>query len=90
MAKGTDKGMARKGKMAGSRLAFDDTKQEKMKMKTTIGARASKKRALPKALIQWQEAVRHVKDKHGHDGAVRKGTKIYEAAKKLHAEMMKK
>jgi len=84
MAKGTDKGMARKGKMAGSRLAFDDTKQEKAKMKTT------KKRALPKALIQWQEAVRHVKDKHGHDGAVRKGTKIYEAAKKMHAEMMKK
>lgn len=84
MAKGTDKGMARKGKMAGSRLAFDDTKQEKMKMKTT------KKRALPKALIQWQEAVRYVKDKHGHDGAVRKGTKIYEAAKKMHMEMMKK
>ena len=84
MAKGTDKGMARKGKMAGSRLAFDDTKQEKMKMKTT------KKRALPKALIQWQEAVRHTKDKHGHNGAVRKGTKIYAAAKKLHAEMMKK
>tara|TARA_R110002012_G_C11268442_1_gene569100 strand:+ start:84 stop:338 length:255 start_codon:yes stop_codon:yes gene_type:complete len=84
MAKGTDKGGARKGKMAGSRLAFDDTKQEKMKMKTT------KKRTLPKSLIQWQEAVRHVKDKHGHDGAVRKGTKIYAAAKKLHAEMMKK
>ncbi len=82
---GTKKGDARKGaKMVGSRLAYDDTEQEKMKKKTT------KKRALPKALIQWQEAVRHVKDKHGHDGAVRKGTKIYEAAKKLHAEMMKK
>lgn len=78
---GTKKGDARKGaKMAGSRLAYDDTKQEKMK----------KKKALPKSLIQWQEAVRHVKDKHGHDGAVRKGTAIYKAAKKMHMEMMKK
>tara|TARA_R110002012_G_scaffold314848_1_gene527959 strand:+ start:463 stop:690 length:228 start_codon:yes stop_codon:yes gene_type:complete len=74
---GTKKGEARKGKMAGSRLAYDDTPSKK-------------KKALPKSLIQWQEAVRHVKDKHGHNGAVRKGTKIYEAAKKMHMEMMKK
>ena len=84
MAKGTDKGMARKGKVAGSRLAFDDTKQEKMSMKTT------KKRALPKALKQYQEAVRHAKKATGHTGMVKKGSKCYAMAKKLHAEMMKK
>ena len=84
MAKGTDKGMARKGKMAGSRLAFDDTKQEKMSMKTT------KKRTLPKALKQYQEAVRHAKKETGHTGMVKKGSKCYAMAKKLHADMMKK
>lgn len=84
MAKGTDKGEARKGKMVGSRLAFDDTKQEKMKMKTT------KKRTLPKSLMQYQEAVRHAKKETGHTGMVKKGSKVYDLAKKMHAEMMKK
>tara|TARA_R110000796_G_scaffold111696_2_gene223239 strand:- start:127 stop:375 length:249 start_codon:yes stop_codon:yes gene_type:complete len=82
MAKGTDKGMARKGKMAGSRLAFDDTKQAKMK--------TTKKRTLPKSLMQYQEAVRHAKKETGHTGMVKKGSKCYAMAKKLHAEMMKK
>ncbi len=76
----TKKGDARKGKMAGSRLAFDDTKQEKTK----------KKRTLPKSLMQYQEAVRHAREKTGHVGLVKKGSACYKLAKKMHADMMKK
>tara|TARA_R110000765_G_scaffold244996_4_gene347196 strand:+ start:1359 stop:1559 length:201 start_codon:yes stop_codon:yes gene_type:complete len=38
MAKGTKKGGARKGAVAGSRLAFDDTKQSKRKGKKKLTA----------------------------------------------------
>ena len=74
---GTKKGEARKGKAAGSRLAFDDTKQEKKKAggKGTGGG-----------LAKWRAAVKKANDKLGTKGVPRKGSKAYAEAKKIYGK----
>jgi len=57
--KTTKKGNVRKGaKMPGSRLAFDDTKQEKNKMKKAKGGWMAHVRKTRKAGESWKDALK--------------------------------
>lgn len=70
----TKKGDKRKGaKMTGSRLAFDDTKQEKNKMMKKGGG-----------INSWRNAVKKANAKLGTTGvAPKKGSKAYVMAKSM-------
>tara|TARA_S200002703_G_C3733366_1_gene225418 strand:+ start:611 stop:847 length:237 start_codon:yes stop_codon:yes gene_type:complete len=70
MKKTTKKGNARKGAMPGSRLAFDDTKQEKKKMK--------KEKAKAKSGSSWIAHVKKVRKKgESYKDALKRASKTY-------------
>ena len=73
--KTTKKGNARKTAPTGSRLAYDDTKQDK---KTT-----TKKAGNGTALGKWRMCVKKANEKLGTKGIPKKGTKAYTMAKKM-------
>ena len=84
----TKKGDKRKGaKMTGSRLAFDDTKQERMKMMAKTTPHIKKK--IPPAkkgggINSWRDAVKKANAKLGTTGvAPKKGSKAYVMAKSM-------
>ena len=71
--KTTKKGNARKTAPIGSRLAYDDTKQEHDK----------KKRKAPNGLAKWRMCVKKANEKLGTSGIPKKGSKAYTVAKKM-------
>jgi hypothetical protein len=69
MYKTTKKGNARKGAMPGSRLAFDDTKQEKKKMKREAKAKSGS---------SWIAHVKKVRKKgESYKDALKRASKTY-------------
>ena len=79
--KTTTKGNARKTAPMGSRLAYDDTKQEHDK-KHHDKKHHDKKKA-PSGLAKWRMCVKKANEKLGTKGIPKKGSKAYTMAKKM-------